>query len=454
MYPPGQFAAWNRPRPGYGRGGQQSQAPSLPDRGQPSRATGPHNVPSGPGAVRPTAAASTSQPYAQPTGRRATDASAKARYYEGLGSDAEPGYSLLAVSDPAADVTSTQTWRAAGEGRATGVWTVPAGRERDSAAAPGRRSPSVAGMPRDSGAHLRDSGSRPGEFGGDAEGDELGRHAPLGPSRVQTSPSQIRRTQRRGAGRKPDPKRPVGPQQRRKRASSVRLAVATAAVLVLAAAGALSYAVLHHSGSPGTSALGSHKSTSPSVSASPSPSLGQYGHIAARPSDPTPLTMSELYPASFAVGGATVARTAASKGTDCLADLVGSRIQAAIGSAGCDQVVRATYLASSQGVMGTIGVLNLKTAKAATTVARAADASDFILQLAGKHGATTKIGQGTGIEEAAAKGHYLILIWAEFTNLRKPRTGAQINTVEQFMTELLQHTANVSLTTRMLTGHP
>jgi len=104
--------------------------------------------------------------------------------------------------------------------------------------------------------------------------------------------------------------------------------------------------------------------------------------------------------------------------------------------------------------MGTIGVLNLKTAKTATTVAHAADANDFISQLPGKHGATTKIGQGTGIEEAAAKGHYLILIWAEFTDLRKPRTPAQLNAVEQFMSELLQNTANVSLTHRMLTGTP
>jgi hypothetical protein len=230
--------------------------------------------------------------------------------------------------------------------------------------------------------------------------------------------------------------------------------MATAVVLVLAAAAALSYAVLHHSG-PKLAAAGAGKPTSsPSVSASPTPSLGLYGHIATRKSDPTPLTMSELYPATFTVGGTTVVRTAENKGTNCLAELVGSRIQAAIGSAGCNQVVRATYLASGPGVMGTIGVLNLSTAKDATTVARAADANDFISQLAGKHGATTKIGQGTGIEEAAAKGHYLILIWAEFTNLRKPRTGAQIKTIEQFMTEVLQNTANVSLAHRMLTGTP
>jgi hypothetical protein len=164
--------------------------------------------------------------------------------------------------------------------------------------------------------------------------------------------------------------------------------------------------------------------------------------------------MSALYPVTFTTGGTTVARTAEGKDTNCAAELVGSHIQTAVGPAGCTQVVRATYLASGPGVMGTIGVLNLSTAKAATTVARTADANNFISQLPGKHGATTKIGQGTGIEEAAAKGHYLILIWAEFTNLRKPRTAAQLKTVEQFMNELLQNTANVDLSHRMLTGTP
>ena len=228
----------------------------------------------------------------------------------------------------------------------------------------------------------------------------------------------------------------------------------TAVVLVLAAATALTYFVLHRSLSPGHAASRAGRQTSsPSVSASPTPSLGLYGHIATRKSDPTPLTMSGLYPKTFTAGGTTVVQTAASKGTDCAAELVGSRIQSAIGSAGCTQVVRATYLASGPRVMGTIGVLNLSTAKAATTVARAADANDFISQLPGKHGATTKIGQGTGIEEAAAKGHYLILIWAQFTNLGKP-DAAQTTELETFMNGLLQNTANVSLSNRLLTGAP
>jgi hypothetical protein len=104
--------------------------------------------------------------------------------------------------------------------------------------------------------------------------------------------------------------------------------------------------------------------------------------------------------------------------------------------------------------MGTIGVLNLNTATGAVKAIRSADAADFISQLKARRGPTHKIGAGTGIEVAAAKGHYLILIWAEFTNLHKPKTSAQRRTVENFMTQLLDSTANVSLANRMLTGKP
>jgi hypothetical protein len=232
------------------------------------------------------------------------------------------------------------------------------------------------------------------------------------------------------------------------------VAIATALVLVLAAAAALSYAALHRSGPPAGATAGAGKPPRPSPSTSPSPSLGPYGHIASRQTDPAPLTIVDLYPATFTTGGTTIVRTAASRGPNCAANLVGSGIQSAIGPAGCSQVVRATYLASTPGVMGTIGVLNLSTASAAKTAARSADATDFISQLTASSGPTSKIGQGTGIEEAAAKGHYLILIWAEFTSLRKPRTPAQLTTIEQFMTQLLENTANVSLTSRMLTGTP
>jgi hypothetical protein len=338
------------------------------------------------------------------------------------------------------------------EGRATGVWAAPARPDRDEAATTGRRSADgtdTAAIARRSGVAAARTAITPDTAQGDgARLAEQGRRGSRGHSGAHTSPHQIPRSQRRSAG-------PDEPLPGRKHAGNVRLAIAAAVVLVLVAAGGLSYVALHHRGRPASAASGTRKPTSrPSASASATPSLGLYGHIATRASDPAPLTMSELYPATFTAGGTTGVRTADSKGTNCAAELVGSRIQSAVGSARCTQVVRATYLASGQDVMGTIGVLNLSTARAATTLAHAADANDFISQLPGKHGATTKIGQGTGIEEAAAKGHYLILIWAEFIDLRKPRTTAQLNTVEHFMSELLQNTANVSLAHRMLTGTP
>ena len=104
--------------------------------------------------------------------------------------------------------------------------------------------------------------------------------------------------------------------------------------------------------------------------------------------------------------------------------------------------------------MGTVGVLNLSTAAKAAKAAKATDGGDFISQLKGKRGPTRKIGNGTGIEEALAKGHYLILVWAEFTSLRRPKTAAQRSTVEAFMQDLVENTANVSLANRMLTGSP
>jgi hypothetical protein len=233
----------------------------------------------------------------------------------------------------------------------------------------------------------------------------------------------------------------------------VKVAVTVALLLVLAACAALAYAVLHNPAKP-KAAAPPPPSPSPTASASPSQSLGPYGHIASRSGDPAPLTVGQLFPASFTAGTATIMRTVGHSGPKCSSAVVGSKLQSAVSSAGCTQAVRATYLSRSQNLMGTIGVLNLRSANAAKTAARAAGPSNFISQLKSHSGPTRKIGLGTGIEEAAAKGHYLILIWAENTNLRKPKTAAQRSALERFMTELLDQTANVSLSTRMLTGSP
>ena len=74
--------------------------------------------------------------------------------------------------------------------------------------------------------------------------------------------------------------------------------------------------------------------------------------------------------------------------------------------------------------MATIGVFNLKNVGLATKAASKAGHSEFVAQLAPKTGPAHSIGQGTGIEEAIVKGHYLVLVWAEATNLSPPKGKA------------------------------
>jgi hypothetical protein len=465
MYPPGQFAAWNIGQDSRSRQGSQPgpQDASQPDRGFPG---GPRHDGS--------QADQVGQQAAQP-------AEARSRYYDSSATD--PGYSVLAVSDPAADVTSTQTWHAVADDRATGTWTAPS------------RPSAVPGSPRSaSGRHSAPPGARPGDTASlklsgpraaptgltrlepaaasaaapDTERrDRLGREGDRqdGEQRPVASRSAADRsgahsgphTAVRGAERGPDaePRPPRGKRPAsRKRPASVKLAISVAVLLVLTAVATLAYTVLRTAPKPPPSAAPPAQQPTVTPSASASPSLGPYGHIGSRQSDPQPLTIAQLFPASFKIGGQAVTLAASAITRHCGRAITGSNLQSVVSSAGCDQAVRATYLARTQGLMGTLGVLNLSTAANAAKAATAADGGDFISQLAGKRGPTRNIGNGTGIEEALAKGHYLILIWAEFTSLRRPKTAAQRNTVEAFMQDLVQDTANVSLANRMLTGSP
>ena len=447
MYPPGQFAAWNH-RPGRPRN-HTDQPGQPPDRNTAER--------------------------------------------DQLDSRSDPGYSVLAVSDPAADVTSTQTWQAVADGRATGTWTMPtrpgAGSSRPGTSPPGPghadeadrsagndRAPASVPFPRGPAPGLerpgRPAALPPGR--GDAAGridagtalagaEEASAAAVAGGTAAAPGGAATGAGRAAGAARRSGrgPGAHTGPhtvQRPRKRPASVKVAFSAALLLVVAAAGALTYVVLHHPAKVvQTTVL--HKPVKSTPAPQPSPTLGVYGHIGSRGSDPLPLTVAQLYPPSFTIAGdsatrAGVTRTVSRESSHCGAAVVGSGLQSAISAGGCSQVVRATYLGTSLKMMGTIGVLNLKTGQAAKKAASSAGAANFIAQLRAPKGPTSKIGKGTGIEEAAAKGHYLILIWAEFTDLRKPKNNYQRSELVRFMTQMLDKTANVSLAARMATGTP
>jgi hypothetical protein len=213
-------------------------------------------------------------------------------------------------------------------------------------------------------------------------------------------------------------------------------------------------AVIVYLGSRPVPTVGSAAEAGPAVSPSASPTLGPWQHITSQAVDSQPLSAHELYPARFTDGGSAGTRTVERTNTKCTNAVIGSTLQAAVRKGGCTQVVRASYLSSNRKVMATIGVLNLSDVAAATRAGKASGAAQFIRQLPGPRGPTHNLTKGTGIEVAEIKGHYLILIWTEFADLGAPKGKKQRRELTNFSADLFAGTANVSLTSRMVTGEP
>ena len=229
-----------------------------------------------------------------------------------------------------------------------------------------------------------------------------------------------------------------------------------AAVVVVAAAGFVSYKFLYeptvNAPVPPTLRL---PTTAPG-SGSPGfdKALGQWQHIGTRAEDPEPLTITGLYPPQFVLNGSSYVRTAASVTKTCSLAVYGADLQAALQSGHCTQVLRASYISGDGKMMGTVGVVNLISSSAAQKAGQVTGPQEIIAPLSGKKGATSKLGSGTGVVQAEVKGHYLILMWAEFANLKSPSGSAQRQALEQFAANLVTGSANINLSTRMLTGKP
>jgi hypothetical protein len=213
--------------------------------------------------------------------------------------------------------------------------------------------------------------------------------------------------------------------------------------------------VIVYRGSQPVSTAGhsSAPSTHPGAAAS-SPALGPWRDITSQSVDSQPVSVAELFPATFSINGSSGTRTVESAGSKCTKDVVGSALRAAVHKAGCTQLIRASYLSANHKMMATIGVLNLSDVTAAEQAGRASGSSGFIRQLPAAHGPTRNLAKGTGLESAEVKGHYLILIWAEFASLNGPSGSKQRKELAKFSTDLFSGTANISLTSRMVTGKP
>lgn len=473
LYPPGPFSAWNRRTLSGGNGsgpGAAWQAPGAP------RITAPGHPQAG---YRGQEAAGYPGEADRGSGRRSAPGRRGAQDYRepGYPGDsepgfpdpgyAEPGYSALAVSEPAADVISTQTWQAIGDGP-DGGWndrgvTVDSG--------PQTRVP---GRPEFGDRAMSGRGSRDRALVSPEPGPVLTGPVPPGPAanghpendddtmQVRAVPGRGPATASRIAGSTvtAPPRAPGrGPGTRGRARSRPRpgraRGVVAGALAVAVLGGGLAYLLLSrhgHSPSPSTSPQAATVSPKPTSDPGPPASLGPWGYIASRVTDPVPLSLGELFPARFANAGVNYDMAVDKARVHCNLAVSGTQLQSAVGTA-CTQAMSASYL-SSQQVMGTIGVLNLATAASAATAGKATGPSEFVTQLPGPSGPTKNLTRGTGIEAAEVKGHYLILVWAELASLKAPTTAAQKQEVQAFISVLIQKTANVSLASREVTGRP
>jgi hypothetical protein len=240
-----------------------------------------------------------------------------------------------------------------------------------------------------------------------------------------------------------------------------RLILAVAAVLVLGVAGAGAYKLLDKGDS--VIGAGSPKLTLPTNEATASDplfssKLGKWQHIDTRKLDPAPVTIAQLYPPAFiypSVGGIQFLRASAKLTKTCGLAVFGDFLQAALQSGGCDQVARASYVSGDQKIMGTIGVANLSSTYWAEKAAKTTGAEELIAPLTASKGPTRNfLKSGTGLAYAEVKGHYLILLYAEFTDLKAPATAAQKQQLVTFATYMFDGSANISLSQRLLGQAP
>jgi len=525
--------AWRRPDrrpgqeiqggPGNGRASGGSSRGSLWSTGA-FRTAGPsgrgpvRGFPPAPGAPDPVYPPGQFSPW-NGTALRAVGAVGRPGLAAGSGTEAsEPEYSLLAVSDPSADATATQTW-AVLDDPLLGHWSTP-----PSAAVPARPRAAEDGLPgigegTPSGppgffeaangpaapdgpaalaaptapagyaaptGHPGQAGTAgyPGETGYPGEAGYPGKamdgdspeHPVVAGYRGQTDPSlraarpggrlaarQSRQQQDVGEPVEPDTgagatggsrsaARGRKPRKPRKPPSRARMWLMPLVMMVIVII-LITVAYLHFAKGQVTTPVAAPAARQGTASSNASPSLGPWKHITTRAEDPTALSLTELFPSRYAADG-TVVRAIQQAGRNCPGMVVGNRLQAVLHKAGCTQVMRASYLSAGQKIMATIGVLNLANVTDAERAGNATGATAFIKQLPTAHGPTKNLMKGTGLEEAQIKGHYLILTWAEFTNLRAPRGAAGRTELDTFSRNLVANTAGISLTSRMVFGKP
>jgi hypothetical protein len=274
---------------------------------------------------------------------------------------------------------------------------------------------------------------------------------------VLASTGTGRRDRGTGTGPRKPPRggAPSGPKRKR---GGGRFLVWALVIVVVGAGGFGGYKYLmkpkNNAAADVTQPLPTAAGSSAAATAQCTKQFGPFCHIENRQLDPAALTTADLYPPSFfsEASKAQFSQASATEDKDCSKAVIGADLTTQLKKGQCNQALRATYVSGDGTIMGTIGVLNLATTNQAHYAGKIIGKANFVMPLKGKTGPTAKLGDGTGVVEAQYKGHYLILIWAEFTNQKAPTTTALTQQLETWENALVAGTANIVLSQRMING--
>ncbi|MEU4326508.1 hypothetical protein [Nonomuraea dietziae] len=206
---------------------------------------------------------------------------------------------------------------------------------------------------------------------------------------------------------------------------------------------------------PDPTADPAQRASTPPVAAPVAPS-DKYGYASARETDPQSLTQKELFPKKkFTAEGRSYEITILKTDKKCADAAEGDKLDKALKSGKCTQLVRATFKDKTGKVVGTVGVANLVDSKAAGKVAASVrtkgESKLFVKPLAGTDTVTKFIGAGEASVHVATHGHYAVMLYVQFKDGHKP-TKKDAKLLSQASADVTQATVYRALDSRSLSG--
>ncbi|MGV9539254.1 hypothetical protein ACWDR9_37095 [Streptosporangium sandarakinum] len=182
---------------------------------------------------------------------------------------------------------------------------------------------------------------------------------------------------------------------------------------------------------------------------------GKFGFAASRATDPSRLTLNEVFKRKkVAHGGQRFEMTVRRNDTKCKDAVVGDKLQKALTDGKCTQLLRASFRDSSGKIIGTVGVANLKTSAAASKVVstvRGKSLEEYLKALPGKDKVTKSLGSGEAFAGGWAHGHYAVLIWFQYKDGHLPKK-TEVKKLNQAAFGAVDATVTPVLEARSLTG--